>query len=110
MKLIQLFLLTCCLLFGNILAAQRMVSGTVTNNSGEPLIGATVKARGTTRGTLTDVVGHYQLEVPPEATVLVFSYTGSQTLEISLGTGETVDALLAEGYELNDVVVIGSRS
>jgi len=87
-----------------------MVSGTVTNNSGEPLIGATVKARGTTRGTLTDVVGHYQLEVPPEATILVFSYTGSQTLEISLGTGETVDALLAEGYELNDVVVIGSRS
>ncbi len=110
MKLFQLSLLTCCLLLGNMLAAQRIVSGTVTSDSGEPLIGATVKAQGTTRGTLTDIVGHYQLEVPPETTTLVFSYTGSQTLEISLGTGETVDAILAEGYELNDVVVIGSRS
>ena len=110
MKLLQLSLLACCLLLGNVLSAQRMISGTVTGDNGEPLIGATIKVQGTTRGTLTDVVGHYELEVPPEAKLLVFSYTGSQTLEISLGTSSTVDAILAQGYELNDVVVIGSRS
>ncbi len=110
MKLLQLFLLACCLFLGTTLAAQRIVSGTVTGDNGEPLIGATVKVPGFNRGAVTDLAGRYELEVPAEATALTFSYTGSQTLEISLGTANTVDAVLAEGYELDDVVVIGSRS
>ena len=110
MKQFQLLFLACCLLLGNVLVAQRIVSGTVTGDTGEPLIGATVKAQGTTRGAITDLTGHYELEVPADATILVFSYTGSQTLEVSLRDGNTMDAVLAEGYELNDVVVIGSRS
>ena len=110
MQLFQLFLLAGCLFFGTSLTAQRIVSGTVTGDDGEPLIGATVKVPGFNRGAVTDLTGRYELEVPAEATALTFSYTGSKTLEVSLGTANTVDVVLAEGYELNDVVVIGSRS
>ena len=110
MKQIQLFLFICCLFLSNVLLAQRMVSGTVTGENGEPLIGATVRVPDTNRGAITDGTGHYQLEVPEGATKLVFSYTGSQNLEVDLGTDDTVNANLVEGFELDDVVVIGSRS
>lgn len=87
--------------------AQRTVSGTVTDNSGIPLIGANVQAKGTTVGTITDIDGNYSLSVPSETTVLVFSYTGYNTREVSLGESNTVNVELAEGVELSEVVVTG---
>ncbi|NNF34208.1 MAG: SusC/RagA family TonB-linked outer membrane protein [Saprospiraceae bacterium] len=87
--------------------AQRTVSGTVTDNSGIPLIGANVTAKGTTTGTITDIDGNYSLTVPDGTTTLVFSYTGYNTREVSLGESNTVNVELAEGVELSEVVVTG---
>ena len=54
--------------------AQRTITGTVTDDSGETLIGATVLAQGTTTGTVTDFDGKYALTVPEGATTLVVSF------------------------------------
>ncbi len=110
MKQLRLFLLPCFLLFFNALFAQRIITGLVTSENGEPLVGATVKVQDANRGTMTDVTGHYRLEVPEGTTGLVFSYTGNRTLELNIGTDNVLNATLEEGFELADVVVIGSRA
>ncbi len=84
--------------------AQRTVTGTVTDGT-NPLIGATVLAKGMTVGTITDFDGKYSLEVPKGATTLVFSYTGFETKEVELGAASMVDVVLSEGIELSEIVV-----
>ena len=68
--------------------AKQPVSGTVTDESGEPLVGVTVMVKNTTTGTTTDAQGHFQLSVEPGAT-LVFSYLGYNTQEIAVGILES---------------------
>jgi TonB-linked SusC/RagA family outer membrane protein len=88
--------------------AQRTISGTVTDESGETLIGATILAQGTTTGTVTDFDGKYALTVPDGATVLVVSYTGFATEEVAIGVSDVIDVTLAESAEqLTEVVVTG---
>lgn len=89
------------------MTAQRNVSGTVTDAGGEALIGASVLVKGTTTGSITDVDGRYSVSVPDGSTVLVFSYTGFETQEVSLGASNTVDVVLSEGLALTEVVVTG---
>jgi iron complex outermembrane recepter protein len=93
------------------LFSQRIITGTVTGaGDNEPLIGAAVRVKGTNTGAVTDVNGQYRVEVPANAAVLVVSYSGSQTLEVTLGSGDVVDVALDQGLVLSDVVVLGSRS
>lgn len=84
----------------------RKVTGTVTDNSGEPLLGVNVIEQGTTNGTITDLDGNYTLEVPANSS-LVFSYIGyiSQTVPAS---SNTINVVLAEDTQaLDEVVVVG---
>jgi TonB-linked SusC/RagA family outer membrane protein len=86
--------------------AQRTVSGKVTDAGGLPLIGASVLVKGTSSGTVTDIDGSYSLNVPAGGSVLVFSYTGFATQEVSLGTSNVVDVTLQESAEqLAEIVV-----
>lgn len=85
--------------------AQRTVSGTVTDESGEALISVNVVVKGSTTGTVTDLDGKYSISVPDGSNTLVFSYTGFNTKEVELGASNTVDVTLLEGILLNDVVV-----
>ncbi len=87
--------------------AQRAVSGTVTDDNGEALIGASVLAKGTTAGTVTDFDGHFNLEVPDGVNTLVISYTGYDSKEVELGDASTVNIILSEGVQLGEVVVTG---
>lgn len=64
------------------------VSGTVTDPAGEPLIGASILAKGTSVGTATDIDGNYTITVAPEAT-LVFSYVGYDPQEVAVGGAPT---------------------
>ncbi|MEY2949541.1 MAG: hypothetical protein RLZZ248_742, partial [Bacteroidota bacterium] len=84
--------------------AQRSVTGTVTGQDGEPLIGASVLLKGTTVGTITDFDGNYALEVPEGPQTLVISYTGFTTLELEASSG-TLDVILQEGVTLTEAVV-----
>ncbi|MDX1941266.1 MAG: SusC/RagA family TonB-linked outer membrane protein [Saprospiraceae bacterium] len=88
--------------------AQRTISGKVSDANGVPLIGASILAKGTTTGTVTDVDGNFSLSVPGDATTLVFSYTGFSTREITLGTSNVIDVTMEEAAEqLSEVVVTG---
>lgn len=91
--------------------AQRTVTGTVKDtDSGETLVGASVVVTGTTKGTLTDLDGKYELQVPADAASLTFSYTGYANLTIPLGSSKVVDAALKGGSVLEALVVQGYGS
>lgn len=104
-----LLLFAGMLLFCGAAMAQRTVMGTVTDNNGEPLIGANVVIKGTTTGTTTDFDGKYSLSgVPQDGAVLVISYTGFSTQEIAVGASNVIDVNLAEDAALlGEVVVVG---
>lgn len=86
---------------------QRTVTGTVVDETGEPLIGATVKVEGTAIGTATDFDGHYTLNVPTSAKKLTFSYIGYKPLTLDI-TSDVMNVTLSTDNEvLDEVVVIG---
>ena len=98
---LTLFFCACTIAF-----AQRTITGTVSDESGETLIGASVLVKGTTSGTVTDIDGKFSLAVPANSEMLVVSYTGFATLEYPVGTASTVDIVLSESAaQLNEVVV-----
>lgn len=85
------------------------VSGVVTDESNEPLIGVSVLTKGNSSiGTVTDVDGKYTIEVSSPGTVLVFSYLGYETTERMVGNKHTIDVMLKSSYsDLDEVVVVG---
>ncbi len=107
MKRLSLVLLLAFASF-TAMVAQRSISGTVTDENGESLIGATILVKGTTTGAVTDIDGSYTLSVPAGSNTLVFSYTGYGTQEIELGASNVVDVQMAPDAQLlNEVVVTG---
>lgn len=84
------------------------VSGNVTDENGEPLIGVNVRVKGSTQGTATDIDGSFTLTDVDENGVLVFSYIGFQTQEVALHGNSTVSVtLLEDAQTLDEVVVVG---
>ncbi|MCR8560104.1 SusC/RagA family TonB-linked outer membrane protein [Mucilaginibacter sp. BJC16-A38] len=80
------------------------VSGKVLDEEGTPLIGASVKIKGTTTGAITDVNGAFSLDVPDDGT-LVVSYIGYQTQEVAVGGKNLINITLKNSGKLNEVVV-----
>ncbi len=102
-----LFSFLVLLMSTSLTLAQRTVSGKVTDAAGESVIGASVfvkEAPGV--GTITDIDGVYQLNVPANGNTLVFSYTGFETFEAAITSG-TVNVTMQEGKLLDEVVVTG---
>ena len=90
--------------------AQLKITGTVTDGEfNEPLIGATVLIKGTTVGTVTDISGVYTINANT-GDVLVYSYTGFETKEMTVGTESTINVDMAAGSTLDEVVVVGYGS
>ena len=84
------------------------VRGTVAAEGGDPLIGATVLVKGNAgRGTITDIEGNFEIEVPSEQSTLVFSYVGMITKEVKVGKQRNIKVSLAEENQLDEVVVVG---
>lgn len=84
---------------------RRIVKGTVTDDSGEPLIGVSVLVKGTTVGTITDIDGNYSLEVSDKG-VLEFSYIGYQKVSISTAGRTSFNVVMKEdALQLSEVVV-----
>jgi len=89
------------------LAQERTISGTVRDTFGEPIIGATVRVKGTTIGTSTDSKGNFTLSVPASATTLHISYVGMKETEVHI-TGSVVNITMEEDIStLEEVVVVG---
>lgn len=100
-----------CLCF-QVMAQTRNVSGTVNDASGSPVTGATVVAKGTTIGTVTDVSGNFSLAVPESAKSLSISFIGYASQDVAIPASGAVAVTLAESASELDAVVIsvGSRN
>jgi len=84
------------------------VTGTVTDGTADPLIGASVIVKGKpSLGTVTDFDGNFKLNVPSESTVLVVSYVGMSSKEIKIGKQRNFKVTLQDDTQLEEVVVVG---
>ena len=106
MKELKRFLLSFMLMLTcTILYAQTEITGTVVDETGETVIGATVVEKGTSNGTVTDFDGNFIIKVNPGAT-LVISYIGYDKMEVAAENGMTV-TLKDNAVELKELVVTG---
>ena len=84
-----------------------VVTGTVTDETGEGLPGVNVQVKGTTMGTVTDASGAYSIDVPG-GSVLIFSFVGYQTKEVVVGNQSVIDITMTLDVQaLSEVVVVG---
>ena len=104
----RLSALSITLMLGMTMAAQTVtVQGTVTDEKGESVIGATVKEKGGQGGTVTDIDGRYTLTVSPQST-LVITCIGFEAVESAVNGRTQIDVIMGEGTEtMNELVVVG---
>jgi TonB-linked SusC/RagA family outer membrane protein len=101
----KLFLCVCALLLSSsALMAQKTVTGIVSDTSGS-LPGVSILIKGTTTGTETDFDGKYSIKTKT-GDVLVFRYLGYKTVEMTVGSSNTINVTLEEGGETLDEVVV----
>ena len=88
------------------LYAEKQVSGVVVDAKGEPVIGASIQAKGTTQGTISDYDGKFEMEVPESVKTLVVSFVGMATQEVA--AGKNIKVVMSENSEvIQEVVVTG---
>jgi len=92
------------------LSAQKTVSGVITDDTGLPMIGASVMVDGTSVGTITDVDGSFSLQVPEGTSDLVVSYTGYGTQTLDITNTNVLNVTLSEGTLMDEIVVTGVAS
>src|SRR5262245_34124686 len=99
-------LLGLVLLYAQLLAQTRVITGKVISPQGEPIPNASVTVKGTTIGTTTKNDGMYSLPVPDNATTLVISSVGYSASDVTIGKGSATIRLALEGRSLDEVVVV----
>ena len=87
-----------------IASAQKTISGIVNDSDGLPLPGASVVEKGTSNGVTSDFDGNYSIDVS-EGSILVFSFVGYTSQEITVGSDDTINVSLESGTELEEVVL-----
>ncbi|WP_303923125.1 TonB-dependent receptor [Draconibacterium sediminis] len=110
---IPLFFLVLLLGFNLSVHAQNSIDvrGVVSDASGDPLPGVNIVIKGTLQGTLTDPNGNYRITVPGSDAVLVFSFIGYNSQEVTVGNQSEINVSLKEDLkQLDEVVVIGYGS
>ncbi|MCL2682451.1 MAG: SusC/RagA family TonB-linked outer membrane protein [Bacteroidales bacterium] len=107
MRKITLLLVSLLFAGAQMLQAQRTITGTVISaEDPQGLPGVTVQVQGTTTGTVTDIMGRYSINVPSNATTLVFSSVGMATQEIQIGASSTIDVtMVSTAQELEGVII-----
>lgn len=89
---------------------EREITGTINDDQGMPLPGASVVVKGTTIGTQTDFDGNFTLEVPDDTTIISISFIGFKTVEVDItGKDSIVLNLEPSAAQLDEMVIIGSR-
>ncbi len=104
----RLFLLIAFLAFSFFtFAQQKTVKGNVKDERGEPVIGATIVAKGTTKSIISDVDGNFNFSVPTTAKTILVSSIGLDKKEVEIKDGVIFIVLMDNAYSLNEVVAIG---
>ena len=107
-RAVPTLLLLFCSAFAQAQGGGVNVKGTVVDNAGEPLIGASVVVKGNAGlGAVTDFDGNFQLKVPSESSIIVVSYVGMNTKELKVGRERTFKVVLTDNTQLTEVVVVG---
>ena len=108
MKRFTILLALLCGAIGHVLA-QTTISGTITDDTGEALIGASILGQGSTSGAVTDLDGNFTLSIPANVERLIVTYTGFTTQEIPLVAGQTTYTIVLDPAAelLGEVVVTG---
>ncbi len=103
------FLMILLFLASTTVFAQRItITGTVTDEGGDPMPGTSVQVQGTTVGAITDAEGRYSIDVGNRNVTLVFSFVGFVTQEVPVQNRSVVDVILeAEVTGLDEVIVVG---
>ncbi len=103
----RLLLTILCLSISMLLNAQSLeVSGSVTDDAGELVPGASIRIKNTSQGTVTSVDGSYRIALPGENSILVFSFIGYKTVEVPVQNRSVIDVVLMPDVDqLNEVVV-----
>ena len=105
-KLYRVFLLGMLLLIVSWLGAQHTISGKITTEQGEPLIGATIEEKGTTNGTITDIDGNYSLTCKDSKAVIIVKYIGYADQDVNVNGLNIIDVDLKESSVVMDQVVV----
>jgi TonB-dependent starch-binding outer membrane protein SusC len=108
----KLYLLLISLMaFASLSMAQRLITGRVTDESGNPVVNASVTVKGSSTGVNTRQDGSYSITVDNRARILVFSYVDRATEEITIGEQSTINASLRQqNRSLDEVVVVAYGS
>lgn len=106
----KLFLVGLTMLMIGHISAQFSVSGTLTNEVGDPLVGVNVSEKGTIKGTVSDYNGMYHINVASGDAILIYSYVGYETLEMNVAGTSEISVVMTEGVSLGEVQIVGSRS
>ncbi len=89
-------------------AQTRQVSGTVSDETGEPMIGVNVIVKGTTNGSMTDLDGNYSIQNVESGAVLTVSYIGYVSQQLPIGSQSVINIVLKEDLQaLDEIVVVG---
>lgn len=83
-----------------------IVTGVVTSEGGEPIIGATVQVKGTSTGVITDIDGRYTITVPDGNSILSVSFIGYQSQEIKVNSRRGINVCLQENVQSLDEVMV----
>ncbi|MDR2148620.1 MAG: carboxypeptidase-like regulatory domain-containing protein, partial [Tannerella sp.] len=108
LKKIIFIICVFCTAYFPVFAQSISVSGTITDEAGEPLPGVSIVVKGTGTGIMSNANGAYQITVPNAETVLQFSYIGYSTVERTVGSQRVINVTMREDVStLEEVVVIG---
>ena len=87
---------------------QKAISGRITDNKGEPITGANILEKGTTNGVISDIKGNYTINVASANSVLIISFIGYTSQEVTVGSQTSISVALAESaIGLDEIVVVG---
>ncbi|MDO6802481.1 TonB-dependent receptor [Wenyingzhuangia sp. 1_MG-2023] len=109
-KLNKLLFLLCALHGFLVFSQQKHIVGNIVDETNQPVLGVTVLVKGTSIGTVSDIDGNYEFNIPNDASVLKFSSLGFQTKEVVIGGKTTINVSLKEdAAQLDEIVITGFR-
>lgn len=92
----------------SVAVAQVLVRGTVVDQTGESVPGASIQIKGGTQGTITDLDGKFSLNAPNKKSILIVSFIGYVTQELPVETAKPMSIILKEDTKtLDEVVIVG---
>lgn len=90
--------------------AQHVVSGIITDDTGNTLVGANISEKTTNNGTISDIDGRYQINCSNKNATLSFSFVGYTNQDINIEGRSTINVELQEGMFLESIEIVGTRS